>query len=262
MPLPKINREHPSFPEPADDSILVWRYLDLPGLLSIVLQSQLPLIRLSELPDKFEGTLGAKFEVYARQALIRTHLQANLPVPPQGLEKWASENVQQFKDLYKNPRQRAYVSSWRMGPGESEAMWRIYGQGDGSVALVTTYARLRDSLPEVNHLYIGKVFYADLVRHPVQIGNTFLPLMHKRQEFDHEKEVRIVQCNLEVPDRELAQLPRIHPIPWEPANWVDKIILSPYAPQWKSHIVRETLQRLNPQLADRVVDSEMTLLPE
>jgi hypothetical protein len=48
---------HKEFPQPDDPSVLAWRYLDLPKLLSLLLKKELHLTRLDALEDKYEGTL-------------------------------------------------------------------------------------------------------------------------------------------------------------------------------------------------------------
>jgi hypothetical protein len=263
MPLPEANLKHPSFTQPSDVSVLVRRYIDFPGLLWIVLNSKLPLIRLSEMPDLYEGFPGRHFETLARQIWANQYRVLNIP----GLdaEEAARKSAAETRDQLRRNRAILYISSWMLGEHESEAMWRIYGQGNASVAVVTTYQRLRDSLPEDKWLYIGKVNYVDLERGAINPGNQFLPVMHKRHQFDHEKEVRIVRCDLNEFGSEaelFARMPKIHPIIWEPAQHLEKIILSPYAQRWQCDVVKETLHRINPAIASIIVDSEMSLLPD
>ena len=49
--------DHASFKQPADPSVLAWRYMELPQLLSLLMRRALHLTRLDNLEDKFEGSL-------------------------------------------------------------------------------------------------------------------------------------------------------------------------------------------------------------
>jgi hypothetical protein len=73
MPLPRENLEHECFRQPPEPVVLVWRYMDLTRLISIILRDELTLSRLDTLPDKFEGLHGRHFE-----RLFREEMTANL----------------------------------------------------------------------------------------------------------------------------------------------------------------------------------------
>jgi hypothetical protein len=54
--VPKIDPDyHLAFPQPDDVTVSVWRYMDLAKLLGIFLRNELPLVRLDQLPDEYEG---------------------------------------------------------------------------------------------------------------------------------------------------------------------------------------------------------------
>lgn len=56
-------------------------------------------------------------------------------------------------------REFFFASCWRASDDESEAMWQRYCPSGQGVAIQTTYAKLRDSLPD--HTHIGLVSYID-----------------------------------------------------------------------------------------------------
>lgn len=56
-------------------------------------------------------------------------------------------------------REFFFSSCWRASDDESEAMWQRYCPSGQGVAIQTTYAKLRDSLPD--HTHIGLVSYID-----------------------------------------------------------------------------------------------------
>jgi hypothetical protein len=62
---------HPSFRQPKDPSVLVWRYMDLAKLLSLLSLQKLYLRRLDLLPDKYEGVYPRR----VRQVLAKVRAQ-------------------------------------------------------------------------------------------------------------------------------------------------------------------------------------------
>lgn len=243
--------DHPSFPQPKDPSVLVWRYLDTPKLLSLLLSKVLSLGRVDLFPDKFEGTHTRP----TREALLR-QLTAT---PPMGL---SPERVKLMVDqIMSSPgmiRKWMFASCWCMSNHESEAMWRLYcGTGNG-VALVLPYAQLKASLTDAT-TYIGKVTYIDYGRDFIDVGNGFNYVMHKRREFQHECEIGIVTMrptDTTKPGSE-GQVPTSFTLPWVPEEHLQSIVVSPYATTWYLQTMREIVARITPGLTERVVPSPM-----
>jgi hypothetical protein len=150
-------------------------------------------------------------------------------------------------------RRHLFVNCWHLGELESEAMWRIYCREGIGVAVVLPYANLRDSLPNVD-TYIGKVSYIQYdVEHITTIfdlAHGFSFAMHKRKEFSHESEARIV---VERPD----PTPDSIKIPWAPEDHIAKLVISPYSSPWYADTVVDVVKRISPRLADRVCQSSM-----
>jgi hypothetical protein len=270
MPLPKENLKHECFRQPPDPSIPVWRYIDFPKLIFMILRHQLALARLDALPDKFEGLHGRNYQAAVCET-VKQSMAASAFVPGAGKsqEALAEEVSRNSAQWERNFRGISYISSWRMGPNESEAMWRLYGAMPASVALVLPYHRLRDSLNGEN-LYIGTVNYFDFERFFVGSSNALWPLISKRHEFEHENEVRIVKidsslligdANTPGPATIPVDRPLVSFLDWDPSAHIERIIVSPYAAEWQSETIREVVKRLSPSLADRVIDSEMGIDP-
>lgn len=79
-----------------------------------------------------------------------------------------------------------------MSEHESDGMWRLYSH-DG-VAVRSTFHRLCASLVnEPESVYIGEIRYFDFrTEQPPTYGNTLAVAYYKRQEFEHERELRAV----------------------------------------------------------------------
>ena len=87
-------------------------------------------------------------------------------------------------------RNRYYVACWHMNPHENHVMWGCYTKHPESVAVRTTYAALRESLPA--YVEMGVVRYIDYATARLPTMNMFEHIMHKDTYYSFEREVRAV----------------------------------------------------------------------
>lgn len=168
-----------------------------------------------------------------------------------GIRRFADFLVSKIASM----RKQLYVSCWHLGDWESEAMWRIYcGRGDG-LAVVLPYERLRDSLTYPN-THMGKVAYVDYNNlEQFQIADAFFSVaLHKRKEFGHEEEVRIVHLDVLSSDDER---PQALDVSWDVESAIEAIVISPYAKSWYTDVVKGVVERVAPKLAGKVKISSM-----
>lgn len=169
---------------------------------------------------------------------------------------------QQRRIRHQKDRRELYVNCWYLGSLESEAMWRLYCPGNNGVAIQTTYSKLVESIANDPELYIGRVTYIDYDSQGFPLDNIFYPVMHKRISFAHEQEVRLVK--IRVPDncglpQEFCPLGISIDWPLEPT--LEAIYVDPYAPEYFYDVVRSVVQRIAPNLEDRVLWSPMRASP-
>ena len=243
---------HPAFPQPADTSTLAWRYIDLPKLLSLIVNRELYLRRLDLLPDKYEGLYPAQVPAALADIL------ASKGVTAANAKEIAAGSVAFAKEA----RKKLFVSCWHLGHIESEAMWRIYCGAGGGAAIVLPYATLSASINNSQtNAYLGTVTYIDYATALLTVGNVFTPALHKREQFQYEQEARVVMLWVDA----AATAPNQEPppsisIPWD-IGVVDKIVVSPYAGEWYVETVRAVVERLAPGLGAKVMHSLMAQDP-
>jgi hypothetical protein len=261
--LNEVDRE--SLPE--DTALL--RYMSFAKLVAMLSRNALHLCRLDALGDKdrFEGSLPRG----QRKRIINDIMRELDATPPPALlaarkrlrdaksaiEWHAAAQVRAYTLAL---RRSAYVSCWSQGP-ESEAMWRLYCEGNEGVAMVTTYGKLRASLQDPN-LLITPVRYIDYRRDRLPGREYFQQLIHKRIGFVHEREVRVIYWsaeNLTVRGPHEQEEENHHSIliPWDVASAVDSVIVSPFTPSWYPEAVGAVLRAFSPPLVDRLVASEL-----
>lgn len=141
-------------------------------------------------PDPFEGTIPKK-EVESR---IKS-----LDDP---------ESNESISNLHKKLKGQFLVNCWHINNGENDAMWRLYLKDNDGVAIKTTLRNLLDSLinteEEVYCSIVRYINYEEDIWLPPTIKgyNMFAPIVHKRKEFSHENELRLIHqidwCDLNI----------------------------------------------------------------
>ena len=240
--------------QPPNTNIKIWRYLDLPKLIDFLQTRSLHFARSDTLSDPLEGSL-TKGNIMDREQ----QLQA---VSDDQEENLTSEEIRQkIRESHhwaaNFGRQTIYINCWHGSETESAAMWRQYGTAAGSIAIQSTYERLVSVLPDES--YIGLVQYMDYSNPKNQIpwGNIMSPFMHKRKEFEYEKEVRAFIWNRE--DLEIENLPLGIKKDIDIDKVVETIRVQPTTPDWIRTIIEEFLDHYN--CGTKVMESQIDIEP-
>jgi hypothetical protein len=262
--------EHECFPQPADDSVRVWRYLDLAKFTWLLEKQKLYFTRVDLLNDLHEGSV-PKFLAENHDQQILDLVDASI------LQKYGNdlgnkeyqaeksrfaENLRQMRTHNQKERRLLYVNCWYLGNQESEAIWRLYCPGNNGVAIQTSYRKLVKSIENDAELYIGRVTYIDYELQGFPMGNFFYPVMHKRISFAHEQEVRLVK--IQVPDNLGMQNEICYSgisIDWLVEPVIEAIYVDPYAPEYFFEAVSAIVRSIAPNLLGRVHWSKMRVLP-
>ena len=247
-----------------DGGAVLWRYIDLAKLLSLVGNEVLYFSSLARLGDKFEGQ-------WSRRTIQMIHDWDEL---------WMGEDVNRcfIEDKVKNQRlyfpkehqqplpkdtsghlgrlirdrdhqNQTFVSCWYQEDGESQAMWKLFAGDKYGIAVRTTASKLIGSFTNRLPDYLGFVKYLDYEREPMAVSH-FPPVFYKRKEFQHEREVRAVlapQQRIEKPENKIES-PGI-PEPINPTYLIEELIVSPYSPDWLMEVVELLIARFKMEVA-------------
>lgn len=272
--------DHPVFQQPKDPTEKIWRYLDLPKFTSLLIRRAIFLARADLLGDPWEGAVGrATHEARTlRAAWFRERY------------KWDFHGPHP-KELFLM-RKATAVSCWHMSACESAAMWSTYGPQ--CVAIQSRYDLLRDQFPlrEASDsrpfqqpvppeiLFLGMVRYVDYDRTPIPDNNGLWPIVHKRESFAHEREVRLVTWRLDEYHRRAVES---HPYPKDGGVWslfdageidvfdggglsvpvdldtlIERIYIAPQQPKWFAQLIRDLCLQLGCHgLAERIHHSQL-----
>lgn len=183
---PKNPDDHPAFPKPPPGAP-IWRYMDWdPKFISLVEEQRLWMSSLPMLQDKFEGTTPTKITEGLAKAASKMSSDAERANLEDSIRK-----IRQFAAYF---HQHYYVSCWTMNEREKDVLWNAYTTTYRSVAIQTTTDNLRLALP--NYVDIGLVRYIDYDKDGFPTENLLHWPMHKRLNFDDEREVRALASSM------------------------------------------------------------------
>lgn len=262
-------RKHTPFDQPNWEQD-IWRYISVTQLLSILQNEALWFTRSDQFDDPFEGMLpqgngGVNPDsevILPDHAIVRDYGNGDLG------SYWETKNL---RSKLEANRRIAFVNCWHQKGHESDTMWRAHLDGSVGVVIKTTAGQLRDAFTayESNDVYIGRINYVDYDTAAIPQDNDLYPIVHKREAFEQEREIRAVvtelpneyhpgykgrvngdHLNLNWEDQKTGQ----H-IDVDVKGLIDCIRIAPTAPDW----VKVTIQKQIRQLGYDIPVEQSTL---
>ena len=224
---------HPAFPQPEDQSAVLWRYMDAEKFESMLDCSRLYMPNALNLGDILEGSA-------PEGAMASWKLQA---------EKAENDEARQITEhnsgfmtqMATMLRDHYYVTCWHMNPNENALMWPSYTTKEDSVAIQTTFVCLKNQLPK--YANVGMVKYIDYSKDNFPSNNLFEYITHKDLLYISENEVRGVvtppviselgqdhfESNLFEKQKEDGSTLRVYAPPIDLVALIQGIVLNPKA---------------------------------
>ncbi len=173
--------KHPAFEDPENDSMKLWRYIELEKFISLMETSELYFSRADyfRIDDPFEGTF--------------PKVEYNYMVKHQGKEI--------VRNLFDITSKDSFINCWHLNDYENIAMWKLYSINNKGIALQTDIQNFKDSFENSDRtIFAGKVQYIDYEKdyfygqsgYDYKFANSFTAYIHKRIIYDYEKEYRAI----------------------------------------------------------------------
>jgi len=251
-------REHEVFITP-EDSTKIWRYMDFTKFLDILARKALFFPRADKLGDPFEGSLpkaSIKERSYKFEEMFRPEFTQQFH-SKKDVSKALSRGTKTIRKSYS-------ISCWNIGEEESAALWHLYSNNEGGIAIQTTMNRLKNSFKEeTRDIYIGKVAYINYFEESIPINNSFYPFLYKRKSFEYERELRAVVRSLKL-IRDDIILKKIiclegYYVKVNPEVLIDKIYLSPICEKWQKELIKSVLSKFG--LKKSVIETGLNAKP-
>lgn len=243
--LMPVDELHPIMLPPKTD-ILLWRYMDVPTFISLIVDESLPFIRSDLFEDKFEGKLPKQVAAIIDQRIREIH---------------DGRGPLKFSERLNEESNTIYLSCWCNEDHEMVHMWKIYSKEFG-VAIETNYLSLKDSISTTDVIYPALVNYIDFDTSVIDWKDNALTVFTlKRKEYKSEREFRLVlpfpnslekqlYSYTDVDERVAARrlLYKNTPVikcKIDIHKLIKKIHISPYAPKWYLSLITSLAKKLN-----------------
>ena len=218
---------HPNIRPPTDSVAKIWRYMSFAKYCTLLRTRQLHFTSTALFDDRWEGSHGLWHA--AGVELISVFSKVN----------WSSMSLKEFSTRWNRwIRGWTYANCWHINPDDSEAMWKLYASDAGSVAIQSTYGRLRSVLtPDIG---IGRVFYSNFYATPPEkspFKGYPTPFVFKRKSLKHERELRALVQRVPLTSDGVVDLWMPDPPPAYSVNvdlhkLIEAVHVQPDAPQW------------------------------
>lgn len=255
-----ISESHPVLIIPKEN-LTLWRYMDIPSFLSLILNESLTFVRADLFEDRFEGTLPrltAELLDYQMQQKIKNGE--------------LDQKYLNLSSMLNQGNKTTYLNCWCKENHEMVHMWKIYSKENG-LAIQTDYNRLKESILTDESIHPTEIRYLDYNNVFVDWKfNTMTFYTLKRNEYKSENEFRLILSHPRFVENQIdfkKSAPEIvnsrnrlyekTPVikcRINPAILISKIYISPYAPKWYYEMVSDILEKFN--LADKeIIQSEL-----
>ena len=222
---------HTSLTPPPDETVL-WRYMDFPKFMDIVMRRELYFSCLANLNDPFEGHITRPMVDLIRgtdPALDGEKRETN------------RQKIKQNLAAIRGFRQMINVSCWHMNETESDAMWQLYMPSGQGIAIRTTFGRFKDSVKQsAIQVHGGIVQYVDYNTHECDYSNIFNWSILKRKSYAHENEFRAIALE-PTGDVYGAGLS----VKIDATRLIQSVFVSPAAPAWHVDLLRSLTKTHN-----------------
>jgi hypothetical protein len=233
-----VYENHSTFEISHDGSTKIWRYIDFTKFVSMLDKKSLFFCRSDRLSDSFEGST-TKANIKSRQEMFRQH------------EAYIDDILQRHSESCREYRNKVNVNCWHINNYESAAMWKLYLKSNEGIAIQTTINRLKESFKNTSKpVFIGEVKYIDYDNDHIPENNIIYSYLHKRKSFEYEQELRVIYPFMDLvgPDENgvLFSYAKIDEMGYyievDLDILIDKIFVSPVAPEWFCDLVKSILE--------------------
>ncbi|AUD04446.1 hypothetical protein [Spirosoma pollinicola] len=236
------------FGPPSNEHVYVWRYMDFTRFVALLNSASLCLTRCDQFDDQYEGAVQNKGN-QSRRGAYKNEITDKDSVSPEQLSAVLGSLWKKYQHQY------VFINCWHMADYESAAMWRSYRKANATIAIQTTYAKLRNALPDSCH--IGEVNYVDHQTYIKDEKEGFFSVMCKRKSFEHERELRICYVDsyefqqdskdssqfLGEPNTRLQES-----VPVDLQVLIESVRVAPGEPTWLVELIKDTIIRFGYRL--------------
>jgi hypothetical protein len=232
-----------SNPHNISDDTIIWRYINLPKLLSLIQEQSLWFSRLDILTDEYEGELPIENQLDMVDDLIMNEqVKSKFDAFSSVLD--AKNRISEFKKF-------TLINSWTIGETESYALWKIYlSNSPYGIAIKTSFGHLEKCLKESDdEIEALLVEYLDINGGKLKEITQNSQMGFKYDFYRYENELRLMikgQLIKDDPNKgprprfELGKYVRV-----DLDTLLQNIITPPKSPDWFEKAIKSLLKKYN-----------------
>ena len=235
--MPDLNADTRQFHNPPPADAILWRYMDFTKFVALLEMKSLFFSRADKLNDPFEGSFPER-NIIARHTNLHPELAEVIKSFPSLMS-----------DFWMQLTRFTLINCWHENDHESEAMWKLYANANGGLAVKTGFDSFVKSFITEDRIHIGKVQYADYDHDLIPEDDPLSPYLHKRKSFEHENEVRAIVQN--VPTGPITKLQDDYGTgTYYEVNLnllIQEVVVDPFTPEWFLDLVNLVAKRYDLQ---------------
>lgn len=234
--------EYPYIETPSDETV-IWRYMSFAKFMSILERNELYFSCATNQKDKTEGQYSdlTKRDIESSLEGINPN-DENLPSVKNLISRLMSEPE---KD-----KSQFFLSCWHNNEHESMNMWKKYVKNKEGICIKSNIGKLKESIshcvyPAV-HIFETIYYNNDISKTPVVTDKRAVErFIYKREEFEHENEIRALAGAYSGDDdwfrhESVIEHNGIY-VPISPKILIDKIYVCPKSPDWFLELLKSIL---------------------
>jgi len=232
------------FLPPSNPDESIWRYIDFPKYVSLLVTKSLYFSRSDLLGDPYEGSYPVSNKLIREEfaETLAEHFKDKVGDP----QFWNNTFLKKISANHKGIAKSVYINCWHINSHESAAMWSIYSKNNRGIAIQSSYKKLRECFPG-NNIHIGKVNYIDFEKDTIPEVNVLLPFVYKRKSYEHERELRALIFDVDTkafqkgtwPSEQAPGITR----PINAKKLISNIYIAPHADSWYEKIVIDVTRK-------------------
>jgi hypothetical protein len=222
-------KKYDLFDTPSDNTHL-WRYMDLPRYLSILLNKSLWFSVPSCFEDPWEGRFPPSHSDPYRSKL---RMKRNGIQDCEIEELLRFQNSDYVKKIVEEKRNDFAFLCWHESEKESLALWKLYAKDPIGIAIVTTIDKLKASVATTcEDIFIGRINYIDRNSSTLDEIVNCNRFTWKDSSYSYENEVRAASRMSPSSSRGIY-------IPVDINVLIENIFISPMSPDWSIKIIED-----------------------
>ena len=221
--------------------------MDFLKFVDIINRNKLFFPTADRLGDPFEGSYPKAYIDYFNSNIDKIFIPSTWDIIDR------DKAPKQFKSARKYARKIVAISCWNMQHEESAALWKIYTNTIGGIAIQTTIGKLKESLKkEIRDIHIGKVeyidYYSDFPSNQLTGDYVLKVFLYKGKSYEFESEVRMIIRLPELKkDKEgnykIISKHEGYEVTINPEILIDNIYVSPTCEKWEKNNVLSGINR-------------------